>query len=171
MQRRFVMFTGVLAAVLSLLLLFSGCSRDQDQDRPSAGRQELGGGLDFTLQDLQGKTFHMKEYNKRTILLIFGTTWCPSCRSEIPHFKEIYGQYTSRGLSVVYVNIQEPREKVARFSAKYQLPYRTLLDLSGDVAGAYGIRGVPAMILMKEGQLVTRDYRLIDAYLAKLFPG
>lgn len=159
-----------VAVCLSLFLLPSGCSRDQDQDRPAPGRQEVSGPLDFTLQDLQGKTFRMKDYANKTILLIFGTTWCPSCRSEIPHFKDIYGKYASKGLNIAYVNIQEPQDKVARFSAKYQLPYRTLLDVSGDVAGAYGIRGVPSMILLKEGQLVTRDYRLVDAYLAKLFP-
>ncbi len=119
MQRKLV----VLALMLALVLSFSSCSPDQDQqDRSAAGRQEMAGTLDFSLQDLQGKTFRMKDYSGKTILMVFGTTWCPSCRSEIPHFKDIYTKYTPKGLTVVYVNIQEPGEKVSRFSAKYQLP-------------------------------------------------
>ena len=125
---------------------------------------------DFSLSDLQGKSFRLKNYGKaKAVLLIFGTTWCPSCRSEIPHFKNIYAVYAPRGLEVAYVNIQEPREKVTRFSAKNQLPYRTLLDLKGDVSMDYNIVGVPAMVLIKDGRIVTRTYRLIDGYLEKLF--
>jgi len=70
---------------------------------------------------------------------------------------------------VAYVNIQEPKDKAARFSAKNQLPYRTLLDLTGDVSNAYDIAGVPSMVLIKDGRIVTRNYRLIDSYLEKIF--
>jgi peroxiredoxin len=111
----------------------------------------------------------MNDYGKKTVLLIFSTTWCPSCRTEIPHFKQIYQSYNHRGLEMVNIDIQESRDKVARFAAKYQLPYRVLLDEKGDVASAYGIMGVPAMILIKDGVVVTRNYRLVDGTLEKLF--
>jgi peroxiredoxin len=124
---------------------------------------------DFTLRDLQGRIFSLKDYRAKATLLIFGTTWCPSCRSEIPHFKKIFSTYTPRGLEVAYVNIMEPRDKVLRFNNKYQLPYRTLLDASGAVANAYDVVGVPAMILIRDGRVLTRHYRLIDGYLEKLF--
>ena len=124
---------------------------------------------EFTLMDLQGNTFKLKDYRMKTVLLIFGATWCPSCRSEIPHFKEIFAKYNPRGLDVAYINIEEPQDRVIRFSKKYQLPYRTLLDIKADVANAYDIMGVPSMILLKEGKVVTRNYRLMDSYLDKLF--
>jgi peroxiredoxin len=124
---------------------------------------------EFTLKDLQNKTFNLKDYRTKAVLLIFGTTWCPSCRSEIPHFKEIFAKYNPRGLEVAYVNIEEPQDRVLRFSSKHQLPYRTLLDSKAVVADAYNIRGVPHMILIKEGKVVTSNYRLIDSYLEKLF--
>jgi peroxiredoxin len=67
------------------------------------------------------------------------------------------------------IDIHESQDKVSRFAARYQLPYRVLLDERGDVASAYGIVGVPAMILIKDGVVVTRNYRLVDGILAKLF--
>lgn len=171
MQKRLRVFTLAFAALLSVLLLLAGCGQDnQKEGWQSSGRKEQGGPSAFVLQDIYGKTFRMQDYKNKTVLLIFGTTWCPSCRSEIPHFKAIYGRYTPRGLEVVYVNIQESKDKVTRFSNKYQLPYRSVLDISGEVADIYGIRGVPAMVLMKGGEILTQDYRLIDTVLEKLFP-
>ena len=148
--------------LLLTLMLIAACSRT---DLNAAGKSS-----DFTLTDIQGQTFRLKDYEKKTVLLIFGTTWCPSCRAEIPHFKQIFTVYSPRGLQVAYINIQESRDKAARFSAKYQLPYRTLLDVTGEVAGAYDVMGVPSMVLIKNGKMLTKDYRLIDAYLEKIFP-
>jgi len=173
MRKRLLAFTMAFVALFSLLTFYLGCGRDQGSQEPGerdSGRQVKSGPANFALRDLQGQIFRMKDYRQKTVLLIFGTTWCPSCRSEIPHFKQIYGKYAPRGLEVAYVNIQEPQDKVARFSAKYQLPYRTLLDSSGEVAASYGIRGVPAMALLKDGKILTLDYRLIDGYLEKIFP-
>jgi len=123
----------------------------------------------FSIRDINGRIFSMSDYGKKTVLLIFSTTWCPTCRTEIPHFKQIYQTYSHRGLEMANINIQESRDKVTRFAAKHQLPYRILLDEKGDVASAYGIVGVPAMILIKDGVVVTRNYRLVDGTLEKLF--
>ncbi|MCX5829940.1 MAG: TlpA disulfide reductase family protein [Deltaproteobacteria bacterium] len=146
----------VTAILVVFLLASSGCFA---QERAS----------EFSLRDLNGRSFTLKDYRNKTVLLIFSTTWCPSCRSEIPHFKQIYQTYGHRGLEMANIDIQESRDKVARFAAKYQLPYRILLDEKGDVASAYGIVGVPAMILIKDGVVVTRNYRSVDGTLEKLF--
>lgn len=146
----------ITAILVVFLLAPSGCFAQERAPR-------------FSIRDVNGRIFSMNDYGKKTVLLIFSTTWCPSCRSEIPHFKQIYQTYSHRGLEMVNIDIQESRDKVARFAAKYQLPYRVLLDEKGDVASAYGIMGVPAMILIKDGVVVTRNYRLVDGTLKKLF--
>ena len=146
----------VTAILVAFLLATSGCFAQEQAPR-------------FSIRDINGRVFSMNDYGKKTILLIFSTTWCPTCRTEIPHFKQIYQTYNHRGLEMVNIDIQESRDKVARFAAKYQLPYRILLDGKGDVASSYGIVGVPAMILIKNGVVVTRNYRQVDGALEKLF--
>lgn len=146
----------ITAILVVFLLAPSGCFAQERAPR-------------FSIRDVNGRIFSMNDYGKKTVLLIFSTTWCPSCRTEIPHFKQIYQSYNHRGLEMVNIDIQESRDKVARFAAKYQLSYRVLLDEKGDVASAYGIMGVPAMILIKDGVVVTRNYRLVDGTLEKLF--
>ena len=128
---------------------------------------------DFVLADLNGKKYRLSDSRgKKPVLIIFGATWCTFCREEIPHFKTINETYAKQGLEIVYIDIQEPKDKVAKFAARHGLPYRTLLDEDAVVAGIYDIRGVPAMILVdRAGNVVCRQCRnvepLIDATLKK----
>jgi peroxiredoxin len=126
---------------------------------------------DFSLKDLQGKTFKLSKYSGKPVLLFFGATWCPSCRAEIPAYKNIYLIYSKQGLEVIYIDIMEPAEKVARFAKTNSLPYKVLLDEDGNVADNYGIIGVPTLILVdKEGYVAKISHRTSDLPLNELFP-
>ncbi|HOG15757.1 MAG: Thiol-disulfide oxidoreductase ResA [Syntrophaceae bacterium PtaU1.Bin231] len=124
----------------------------------------------FTLPDLAGKKFSLADHKGKPVLIIFSTTWCPYCRTEIPKFKEIYNTYAQKGLVVVNVDSQEPRDKVAKFAEKYKLPYRVLIDEEGDVAESYGVRGVPTMVLIDgKGKILCFQCRSVDSSLKKIF--
>jgi peroxiredoxin len=126
---------------------------------------------DFSLQDLQGKIFKLRSQLGKPVVIFFGTTWCPSCRAEIPAYKAIYEKYAGRGLKVIYIDINEPAEKVARFTKSYSFPYLVLLDRDGSVASDYNIVGVPTLVLIdKEGNIITISHRTSDLPLNKLFP-
>jgi len=126
---------------------------------------------DFSLQDLQEKTFKLSGQLGKPVVLFFGTTWCPACRAEIPSYSAIYEKYARRGLQVIYIDINEPAEKVARFAKSYSFPYRVLLDRDGSVANDYNIVGVPTLVLIdKEGNIITMSHRTADLPLNKLFP-
>jgi peroxiredoxin len=87
----------------------------------------------------------------------------------MPHYKSIYETYGQRGLKVVNIDIQEPKNRVSQFAAKYQISYKTLLDENGDIAGTYGIVGIPAMVLIdKDGKILSRQYLAIDILLETL---
>lgn len=126
---------------------------------------------DFILEDVQDGKFRLNDQRGKPVLLIFGTTWCPSCREEIPHLKDIYARYAPKGLIMVNVDIQESRDKVSSYADKHELPYRVLLDENGDVAKTYGIRGVPTLILLDEEGMIVGGQRFIDLTLAKMFEG
>jgi peroxiredoxin len=106
---------------------------------------------DFILKDLNGQTFRLSDYRgKKPVMIIFSTTWCSACKSEIPYFKSLYSEYTNKGLEIVNVGVQESQAKMTKFSSHYGLPYRVLPDESGVVSGAYGIRGVPSLVLVDQ---------------------
>jgi peroxiredoxin len=160
----FLLIAGLIAVVLSSAL---SCS---ESEQPATGRNISDSAApDFILKDLAGEDFKLSAAKGKPVLLIFLTTWCPTCRSEIPHYKDIYGTYGKRGLEVVGIDIEEPKNRVSQFAAKNQIPYRTLLDEKGLVAGAYDITGIPAMVLInKDGKVLTRKYFAIDTVLETL---
>ena len=126
---------------------------------------------DFTLKDIQGKTFRLSAQRGKPVLIFFGTTWCPGCRAEIPVYKKVHETYSSRGLVVIYINIMEPAKKVARFVQANSLLYRTLLDEDGSVGNAYNVVGVPMIILVdKNGYLIKVGHSSSEMPLDKVLP-
>ena len=119
---------------------------------------------DFVLRDLNGRKFRLSDFRgKQPVLIIFSATWCTFCREEIPHFKSIHAAYAKQGLEIVNIDIQESKEKVAKFTAKYGLPYRVLLDEDGAVSGIYDIRGVPSMVLVDpNGNILCRQCQRVE---------
>jgi len=156
--------------MIILIVFLFACS--DNRPSPVVQGSKEGAIHDFELKDPDGKRFRLSEQQGNPVLIIFSTTWCPTCRSEIPHYKKIHETYAGKGLVVVNIDIQESQDKVSRFVGKYQLPYRVLLDETGLVAEAYGIVGVPTMILIDQnGALVSRHYNEIDDRLNTLLKG
>jgi peroxiredoxin len=125
---------------------------------------------DFVLKDLNGRTFRLSDSRgKQPVLIIFSATWCTFCKDEIPHFKAIHASYAKQGLEVVNIDIQESKEKVAKFTARYGLPYRVLLDEDGAVSGIYDIRGVPSMVLVDQnGNILCRQCQKVEPLIETL---
>ena len=75
-----------------ILLNQTGCA--QERGAASGGIGIGGEALNFTLTDLDGKKLSLeKSIGKEVILLIFSTTWCPSCRKKISSLKKIHNEY------------------------------------------------------------------------------
>jgi len=159
------------SGILSMLLVGMLSCTDTRQS-PVVSKAMEGKARDFILKDLNGERFMLSQQKGKPVLIIFSTTWCPTCRSEIPHYKKIYDAYAALGLIMVNIDIQETKDKVSRFHDTYQLPYRMLLDEEGLVAEAYRIVGVPTMILIDQNSnLVSRQYPAIDGLLESVLKG
>lgn len=165
MNRKFHFVRSAAMAWMGLMLIFSlSCSDTKQPD--TARRTTDKAAPDFALKNLSGQNFKLSSQKGKSVLLIFITTWCPTCRSEIPHYRNIYEAYGKRSLEVAMIDIQESRETVSRFASKHQISFTILLDERGDVAGSYGIVGVPAMVLIdRDGNVLSREYMAIDMLL------
>jgi cytochrome c biogenesis protein CcmG/thiol:disulfide interchange protein DsbE len=171
MGKHKVLISGIAVAVIAVFVVIA--MPDWFAQRGAAKAKDVreNKAPDFILKDIQGGKFSLNDQRGKPVLLIFGTTWCPSCREEIPHLKDIYAQYAKKGLIMVNIDIQESRDKASRYAEKYELPYRLLLDENGAVSEMYGIRGVPAMILLDEAGMIVGGQRFIDQLLANMFKG
>ena len=159
-----------MVAVLILLISASGAF---GQFRPNAPfKPQTPSAPDFTLKDLDGKTFRMSAQRGKPVLIFFGTTWCPACRTEIPKYRKIQETYSPKGLVVIYINIMEPASKVSRFAKANSINYRVLLDEDGSVGTLYNVIGVPMMVLVgPDGVIAKITHNSSDMPLDSLFSG
>jgi len=73
----------------------------------------------FKLLSLEGKEIALESFAKdKVTLLVFGTTWCPSCRHEVPILKEYYDNLKDDGLKVLGIDVQESKKRLTLLSKK-----------------------------------------------------
>ena len=115
----------------------------------------------FKLLTVDGKEIELESFAKdKVTLLVFGATWCPACRHEIPVLKEYYNELKDDGLNVLSIDIQESETKVKSFIEKMQINYPVVLDSDAEIAMLYKVVGIPLnVILDKDGMIVYKENR------------
>ena len=71
--------------------------------------------------------------------------------------EQIHGEWGPRGLTILAVNLGEPRSLVSRWVQDRRLTIPVLLDAEGQAARAYQVTGTPTVVLIaRNGYLVGR---------------
>ena len=125
----------------------------------------------FKLLTVDGKEIELGHFAKdKVTLLVFGATWCPACRHEIPLLNEYYSDLKDEGLNVLGIDIQESAKKVKSLIKKKGINYPMVLDSKADIARLYKVIGIPLNIVLdKSGVIVYKDIEPPDKeYLKKL---
>ena len=117
--------------------------------------------LNFTFQDIHGKSVTLSEYKGKVILLDFWATWCPPCRKEIPGYIELYNTYKSRGLVVVGVSMDDADDTpdVKRYVEQIKMNYPVLLGAGreDDLKPAFGELPLPtSFVIARDGRICGR---------------
>jgi len=93
-------------------------------------------------------------------LLVFWELWCPHCRREVPNIQAMYNNYNSRGLNVVgltRLTKSATEEGVAEFIQENSITYPMAKE-GGAMASRFGVRGIPAAAVVKDGKVVWRGH-------------
>ena len=108
---------------------------------------------DFTLKDLNNKSWSLSQLRGNIVLVNFWATWCPPCRAEMPNLDAIYTHYKSQGLVVLSIT-DEDSFKVHQFIGGWYHP-TVLLDRDSAVHKAYHITGIPrTYVFDRDGKLI-----------------
>jgi peroxiredoxin len=112
---------------------------------------------DFTLSDLQGKSWHLRDLDGKVVLVNFWATWCPPCRKEMPDLEALYEKYKDQGLLILAISDEESA-KVSPFIAERKITYPVLLDPGRKVNELFVVEGIPkSFVFNREGKLVAQS--------------
>ena len=112
---------------------------------------------DFTLSDLQGKTWHLRDLKGEVVLVNFWATWCPPCRKEMPDLQALYDKYKDQGFVVLAISDEEAA-KASPFISERRITYPVLLDPGRKVSEAFVVEGIPkSFVYDRQGKLVAQS--------------
>jgi len=125
---------------------------------------------DFKALDINQSPVTLSQFKgKNVILMDFWASWCDPCRQSIPHLKEIYNKYHSKGLEIVAVSIDDDKQAWVEAIHKdntelwYNVPIAEKSDpaeeyyTDDDIGKNYFIGTIPTQILInKEGKIINR---------------
>jgi peroxiredoxin len=121
---------------------------------------------DFTLTDLDGKSWNLKDLKGKVVLLNFWATWCPPCRKEMPDLEMLYRRFGAQGLIIIGIDDEET-ETVKPFIAQQGITYPVLLDPGRKVNTLFQIEGIPkTFVYDRDGKIVAQS---IDMRTGKQF--
>jgi peroxiredoxin len=125
---------------------------------------------DFTLMDLQGKSWTLKALRGKVVLVNFWATWCPPCRKEIPDIETLYNRFKDRGFVVLGIS-DEKEATVQQYVGQHEMTYPVLLDPGRKVNTQFAVEGIPrSLIYDRSGKLAAEaiDMRTQKQLLALL---
>ncbi len=112
---------------------------------------------DFTLLDIEGESWHLKELHGKVILVNFWATWCPPCRKEMPDLEALFEKYKGKGLIVMSIS-DETEAKVKPFVDQQHITYPVILDPGRKVHEEFQVEGIPkSFVYDREGNLVAQS--------------
>lgn len=139
-----ILGTGMLFFLAALML--SSCSRP-----PSSPLQIGSPAPKFALPDLNGRQVSLDQFKGRIVMLDFWATWCGPCRMTMPLLGNLEKEYRGT-MTLLAVNLQEPRNIVREYVQKQNVNSQVLLDENGSVGEVYGTESIPMQVLIdKEG--------------------
>ena len=146
------MYKNLLAAAVVILALLTACtSREKEAASPDAAP-------DFTLKDLSGKDVKLSDYKGRVVIIEFWATWCPPCRTSIPALEKLHKTYSSKGLTILAVSMDDGDwDRVRDFCKERNITY-TVLQGTDQVSTKYTVRMIPTTYLVDRQGMIQKRY-------------
>lgn len=100
--------------------------------------------------DLDGAPLAIEPEPDRPVLVHFFASWCEPCAEELPALAA-FARSRADAVRLIGVNVAEPASRAKKFAARFDLPGAVALDEAKEVAKAFGVRGLPATVMIAPG--------------------
>ena len=139
-----------LCAVLALALSLLACSGEAEQtqsDAPKGGSMAVASGnaMDFPPMDAAGLDAYLADNAGKPTMLFFWTTWCPSCKDQMPDMEALARSHADR-INVVTVSLDDKKEALDKFFAKETLAV-PVYHGHRELAQKFNVSAIPTLVI------------------------
>ena len=93
----------------------------------------------------------LSEVKSKYTVVVFGASWCPKCKEELPEIVKQYSKWKANGIEVVFVSLDETKELFTNFVSTF--PFISVCDYqkwNSKVVKDYYVFGTPTMYFLNE---------------------
>lgn len=112
--------------------------------------------LDAELVD--GRILRARQLDGKVVLQYFWATWCPICRSDLPHLQKLYEGYKPRGFEIVAQSLDDDQSAVFDFWRRMGYTFPVAMRSDETRAGFGPIKGTPTLFLIDRGGTLRLKY-------------
>jgi thiol-disulfide isomerase/thioredoxin len=104
------------------------------------------------------KPTQLSDIKSKYTLVVFGASWCPKCKEEIPEIAKYYQDWKKNGVEVLLVSLDENDMDFNIFASAF--PFISVCDhqkWNSPIAQSYYVFSTPSMYLLdKEQKIILR---------------
>lgn len=114
---------------------------------------------DFTLVDIEGRTWTLAELKGQVVFLNFWATWCPPCVSEMPAMQNLYNTLPQDQFKMLAILYGDEARNATAFAEKLDITLPILLDEGNQVGMHYGLTGVPETFILDKKGIIREKFQ------------
>jgi len=112
---------------------------------------------DFSVTDIHGKQYTLKELKNKIVVLHFWYTDCIPCLSGVPQLNKLARKYKNDDRVVLLAVTADPKQKVDSFLKKTKFNF-DILPSQGELIKLYGVNTYPTnMVIAQGGNVAFRN--------------
>jgi peroxiredoxin len=118
---------------------------------------------DYVGKNTDGTPIKVSDFAGKAVVISFWATWCPYCLKELPVLNAIQNSKAKDHVKVIAVNTED---KLTFRDAARALAKSFTISLTNDAdkkaSDAYGVSGIPHMLIIGKDGKIIRVYRGYD---------
>ncbi|OFY66207.1 MAG: hypothetical protein A3H98_07725, partial [Bacteroidetes bacterium RIFCSPLOWO2_02_FULL_36_8] len=105
---------------------------------------------EFSYKGSDNKTYTMKDFFGKYVVLDVWATWCGPCRREIPHVLKLSQEFKDKNVQFISISVDPQEETWRKFLEKENMPWMQLWspgNFKSDITKKYNVRGIPFFVM------------------------
>lgn len=117
---------------------------------------------DFTMQDSKGKTYSLKDFRGKMLVIDVWATWCGPCCAQIPFYEKLVAEFKgNKNVEFISISLDSDKKKWLRKVAQDKPKWKQFIcedNFKSDLCKNYDINAIPRfMIFSKDGKVINLD--------------